>query len=147
MTAATQVPVGPGLFTWPSDEPHLLASRCRACAVVTFPRQSDCPRCTAEDMEDIELPSRGTLWTFTTQEFIPKSPPYAIVETMATFKPYAVGYVEFPGLVKVEGRIDADDIRRLAIDMEMETVVVPFHKDEMGNDVMTFAFRPVTESE
>jgi uncharacterized OB-fold protein len=98
-------------------------------------------------MEDIELPRRGTLWTFTTQEFIPKSPPYAVVETLATFKPYAVGYVAFPGLLKVEGRIDTDDISALAIDMEMETVVVPFHQDDEGNDVMTFAFRPVAEGD
>ena len=30
-------PVADDLFTWPSDEPQLIASKCRACATVTFP--------------------------------------------------------------------------------------------------------------
>jgi uncharacterized OB-fold protein len=138
------VPVAPGLFREIDDGPHLVASRCAVCAppVVTFPTQPDCPRCAGDNMEELLLPRRGTLWTFTTQEFIPKSPPYAIAETPESFTPFAVGYVEFDGLVKVEGRLTEGDVARLAIGMEMEVVVVPFRTDEDGNDITTFAFRP-----
>jgi uncharacterized OB-fold protein len=134
----TQVPVAPGLFTWPSDEPRLLGSRCPHCAVMTFPAQRGCPSCTRDDMEPAEFDRRGTLWTFTTQEFVPKSPPYVRVETEETFVPYAVGYVEFEGQAKVEGRIDERDFSKLRIGMEMETVVVP-----LVEGIVTYAFRPV----
>ena len=41
----TQELVAEGLFTWPSDEPRLIASKCCDCATVTFPRQASCPNC------------------------------------------------------------------------------------------------------
>jgi uncharacterized OB-fold protein len=138
----TTVPVAPGLFTL-DDPPRLLASQCAACGVTTFPRQPDCPSCTGEEMNDIELPERGTLWTFTTQQFIPKSPPYAIAETAETFEPYGVGYVEFDGLLKVEGRLTESSVDNLHIGMDMEVVVIPLLTDADGNDVVTYAFRPV----
>ena len=138
-----QVPIDPGLFTWPSDAPRLIGSRCRDCGVMTFPTQADCPRCAGEGMEQALFERRGTLWTFTTQEFVPKSPPYARVESPESFRPYAVGYVEFPGQAKVEGRVDVDDPSTLQIGMEMEVVVVPFMDDDDGNEVVTYAFRPV----
>ena len=132
-----QVPIDPTLFTWPGEEPRLIGTRCRDCGVMTFPAQRDCPRCAGEGMEEALFERRGTLWTFTTQEFVPKSPPYARQETPETFERYAVGYVEFPGQARVQGRIDVDDPSALRIGMEMETVVVPLY-----DDVVTYAFRP-----
>ena len=40
-----RVPVAEGVFTWPSDDPRLIGSRCAACGIVTFPAQASCPRC------------------------------------------------------------------------------------------------------
>jgi uncharacterized protein len=140
----TQVPVAAGLFTWPSPEPQLIGSKCAACGTMTFPQQPDCPRCYGSQMEESLFEPRGTLWTFTTQEFIPKSPPYARKETDETFRPFAVGYVEFPGQARVEGRIDCADLSELRIGMEMEVVVVPFNRDEQGNEIVTYAFRAVS---
>ncbi len=34
-----QVPVAQGVFTWPSDEPRLIGSRCDACGTYDFPAQ------------------------------------------------------------------------------------------------------------
>lgn len=89
-------------------------------------------------MEEALFDRRGTLWTFTVQNFIPKSPPYIRVETTETFVPYGVGYVEFEGQARVEGRLTEADPAKLRIGMEMETVVVP-----LTDDVVTYAFRPV----
>ena len=94
-------------------------------------------------MEEELFERRGTLWTFTTQGFAPKSPPYAVVENPATFQPYGVGYVEFPGQARVEGRLTESDHEKLEIGMEMEPVVIPFMEDPDGNEVLTYAFRPV----
>lgn len=138
-----QVPVSEGVFTWPSDEPHLLGSRCVSCGNHMFPRQSGCPKCTGETTEDVELGRRGTLWTWTVQGFPPKAPPYAGDDNPKTFKPFGVGYVELPGQVKVEARLTEADPEKLKIGMEMEMVIIPLATDDNGNEIVTFAFAPV----
>ena len=142
MPTKQQVPVAEGLFTWPSDAPQLIGSRCANCGVMTFPVQSDCPRCYGADMKEALFDRRGTLWTFTTQGFVPKSPPYAIEVDASEFEPFALGYVEFADQAKVEGRIVGCDPAELQIGMEMEVVVFPFMEDSDGNEVVTFAFKP-----
>jgi uncharacterized OB-fold protein len=138
----TQVPVADGLFTWPADEPQLIGSRCAACGIVTFPTQDSCPRCASTSMEEMLLARRGTLWAWTTQEFPPPWPYSG--PTGADFVPFAVGYVELPGEVKVETRLTVCEPDALRNGMEMELVVVPFRTDDDGNEVVSFAFRPVT---
>jgi uncharacterized OB-fold protein len=138
-TATTAArPIADGLFTWPSERPQLIGSRCRQCATTTFPSQRSCPRCTLADTEDVLLSRTGTLWSFTVQGFRPK-PPYAGPEE---FEPYGVGYVELPGEVIVEARLTVNDPDELAIGAPMELVVVPFRRDADGADLVTFAFRP-----
>ena len=138
----TPVPVAEGIFTWPSEAPQLIGSRCTACGIVTFPSQESCPGCASTDMEEHLLPRRGRLWAWTTQEFPPPSPPYAGANGDA-FTPFGVGYVELPGEVKVEARLTEADPEALGVGMEMELVVVPFRTDDDGSEVVTFAFRPV----
>ena len=140
---ATQVPVQEGVFTWPSDEPHLIGTRCSDCGNHTFPAQDGCPRCTGTTMELVELANRGTLWTWTVQGFPPKSPPYAGNADPKSFEAFGVGYVELPGQVKVEARLTESDPNKLKIGMEMEMVLIPLTTDADGNTVMTFAFAPV----
>jgi uncharacterized OB-fold protein len=142
-SSMTRTPIADRLFTWPSDEPQLIGSRCGDCGVVTFPAQSSCPKCTLQSVTDVLLPRRGTLWTFTTQEFLPKNPPYAGTESAEDFTPYGVGYVELPDHVMVEARLTESSADRLRIGMEMELVIEPFLVNDSGDEVMTFAFRPV----
>jgi uncharacterized OB-fold protein len=79
------------------------------------------------------LPRRGTLWTWTTQGFEPK-PPYVADE--GDFRPYGVGYVEFAGYLRVEGRLTEADPERLAIGMPMEVVALERLRG------VTYAFAP-----
>ena len=137
----TQVPVAEGLFTWPSAEPQLIGSKCTACGIVTFPAQESCPRCAATDMAEHFLARRGRLWAWTTQDFPPPSPPYTGPKG-ADFVPFGVGFVEL-GDVKVESRLTEHDADGLQQGMEMELVVIPFNTDDDGNEIVTFAFRPV----
>jgi uncharacterized OB-fold protein len=137
-----QVPVAEGIFTWPSDDPQLIGGRCGACGIVTFPAQESCPRCASTDMREELLARQGRLWAWTTQEFPPPSPPYT-GPTGGDFVPFGVGYVELPGEVKVETRLTETDPDVLTPGREMELVVVPFRTDDDGNEVVTFAFRPV----
>lgn len=137
-----RVPVAESLFTWPSDEPQLIGSRCAACGITTFPAQESCPRCASTEMQEHLLPRRGRLWAWTTQEFPPPSPPYAGASG-DEFTPYGVGYVELDSEVRVETRLTEADPEVLNIGMEMELMLLPFRTDDDGNEVMTFAFRPV----
>jgi uncharacterized OB-fold protein len=134
-----RVPVAEGVFTWPSDRPQLIGSRCAACHIVTFPTQDSCPRCASTEMAEQLLAPRGRLWAWTTQEFPPPSPPYA-GPTGDAFVPYGVGYVELGGEVRVEARLTATE--GLEIGMDMELVLIPFRTDADGNEVVTFAFQP-----
>ena len=86
------------------------------------------------------LSRRGRLWAWTTQEFPPPAPPYT-GPTGAAFVPYGVGYVELADEVKVETRLTT--MEGLKNGMNVELVLVPFRTDADGNEVVTFAFRPV----
>ena len=143
-SVADQVPIAEGLFTWPSNDPRLLGSKCNNCGVVTFPAQNSCPACSGVDTENIELERRGTLWTFTLQCFLPNRPPYEGPETPETFKPFGVGYVELSDQTRVQTRIKTKDVERLHVGMEMELVVEKYIERD-GKDVVAYFFTPVDE--
>lgn len=133
MTEVKQQPVAEGLFTWPSDEPALIASQ--RDGKLTFPaRPGD---------EQVLLHRRGTLWGFTTQQFRPPSPPYDGNDTAETFQPYALGYVELPGQLLLQTRFTEADPAKLVIGQEMELRIVPYTTRPDGTEVLTYAFAPV----
>lgn len=142
MTTVTQAPFAPNVFEWPSATPRLLGGRCSECSAVTFPQQSSCARCGSTSVESHPLPRLGTLWTFTTQDFLPKEP-YASGETQETFRPYGVGMVQLGDEVKVEARLTENDPAKLRIGMDVELVIVPFRVEPDGTEIMTYAFAPV----
>jgi uncharacterized OB-fold protein len=140
---AKRIPLAPGLFTWPAEEPALLGGRCGRCDHVSFPYRERCLACGEAEVAQVELPRRGRLWTFTTQRFRPPSPPYAGADTPETFAPFSVGYVELPGACKVEARLTEPDPDKLTIGQEMELTVVPFGSTPEGDETVVFAFQPV----
>lgn len=137
-----QIAFAEDVFTWPSDEPELIGARCERCAAITFPMQVSCARCGSLEMARHLLPRQGTLWTFTTQGFLPKEP-YAGGETLETFQPYGVGLVQLGDDVRVEGRLTVNDPAELRIGMDLRLVIVPFRTDPDGTEVLTYAFEPV----
>lgn len=139
-----QIPIQEGLFTWPADKPQLLGSRCQQCGEAAFPAQPDCRHCGSTETEEVALGDRGTLWTWTIQSFMPKSP-YNSGETEETFVPYGVGYVEMPGGVRVEARLKDNHAEQLRIGMPMALRIEPFRTDDEGNEIMTFVFEGAGE--
>jgi len=151
MTNVARTPVAEGLFTGPDERPQLIGSRHRETGVVSFPADPS-----NAEVEEILLSRTGTLFTWTTQQFVPPSPPYTGDTDPATFAPYAVGYVELPEGILVEGRLTESDPARLAIGQEMELVLVPFRNEagsvadtdaEPAREIVTFAFAPVATSQ
>jgi len=130
MTALT--PIARGLWT-EEAEPRLIGGRL-ASGVIVFPMpEGDA----AAGVEPWPLQRKGSLWSFTSQDFRPK-PPYAGPgEGPHDFQPYLVGYVELPGEVIVESLIVEAALADLRIGMAMELVIVRFNAQHT-----TFAFRP-----
>ena len=139
----TQVPLAEGLFTWPSEAPRLIASRCTDCGNHMFPVQGGCSRCSGASTEPVELGRRGTLWTWTVQSYPPKAPPFAGNVDPETFEPYGVGYIDIDGQLLVESRLTVADPDELSIGMELELVIDPLYLNEDGDEVVTFAFAPI----
>jgi uncharacterized protein len=135
----TTTSVDPALFA-SLDPPRLAGSKCATCGTVTFPVQSGCANCTGSDLQPVELPDRGTLWTWTVQAFEPKAP-YRTPE--GGFAPYGVGYVDL-GEVIVEARLtgDVDDLAGLEIGTPMRLTLLPVWPADDGGDVVTYAFEP-----
>ena len=130
-----QTVVAEGLFTWPSDEPALIASE--ANGRLEFPpRPGGTPYL---------LKRRGTLWSFTTQSFRPPSPPYDGNDDASTFVPYLLGYVELERELLVEGRLVECDVDTLELGQPMELRIVPYTVRPDGTEVLTFAFAPVVD--
>lgn len=143
MSTRNSVAVADDLFTWPAEDPRLIGARCGECAAVSFPRGMGCPRCGSAELAEALLASEGSLWTWTTQDFLPKEPYLGARTPPETFRSWCVGLVELGEEIRVEGRLVDCDATDLTIGQRMRTVVVPFATDEDGNEVLTFAFAPV----
>ena len=112
-----------------------MAGRCVECEAVVFPLRQRCPACGGEveriaaaaarhalDVDDAGLRAEA-----------------AVRRRRGEFVPYGVGYVEFAGFLRVEGRLTEADPERLRIGMPMEVVAV------RRAGAATYAFAPVDE--
>jgi len=138
----TRVPVAECLFTCADEPPRLIASRHRETGAISFPAER------ADHSEQVLLSRTGTLFTWTTQQFVPPAPPFTGDTDAGSFAPYAVGYVELPEGLLIEGRLTESDPERLAIGQEMELVLIPFRTEpgaagEPDREIVTFAYAPV----
>ena len=136
-----QKALAPEISTWPEDNPQLIGSRCGACGATVFPVQTHCPKCSKAEMSDLGLPRRGTLVAWTTQGFAPGAP--YIGPTGKDFVPFGVGLVQLDDLVRVESRLTENDPAKLQFGMDVELTMIPFVTDADGNEVVTFAFKPI----
>ena len=132
MATKALTPIDPEL--WSDDpEPHLLGGK-TASGDIVFPMPMGDA---ASEIEPYKLSHRGTLWSWTSQDFRPKEPYVGPGEGPHDFEPYLIGYVELPGEVIVESRIVDAALSDLSLGMPMEFCIVPFNDDHT-----TFAFRP-----
>ena len=139
--STTQRALAPERCTWPADKPPLGGRRCYS-RTTTFPAQQRCPRCSEGTMSEVLLPRTGTLIAWTTQGF-PPGAPYA-GPTGKDFVPFGVGLVQLDDVIRVEARLTENDPAKLEFGQSVELTMIPFTTDADGNEVITFAFQPVS---
>ena len=123
-------------------EPHLMGGRLTSGEIV-FPMPEGVA---GEDVEPYKLSRQGTLWSWTTQGFLPKNPYVGPGSNEGPngepsppdFEPFLLGYVELPGEVIVESRIVGAKLEDLTLNMPVEFCIVPFNATHD-----TFAYRPI----
>ncbi len=134
-----KVPIVGGLFSWPSDDPRLIASRCKKCGVVTFPKAPFCPNpdCekVKENVEEITLSKRGRIWSWSIQHY-PPPPPFKY----EPFKPYAISIVDLPEGIRVLGILTTTE--NLNIGSEVEMTVGKLYEDE-EREYITWVWKPM----
>jgi len=141
MEGGKQVPVGQGLFTWPSDEPRLIGTHCKSCGDYFFPKTFTChnPKCKEKQIEEVTLSRKGKLWSYSIL-YYPPPPPFVAPDP---FVPIPIVEVEIPEGLKIIGMTEDCDPKDLRFGMEMELVVGKLYTDKTGNDMIGWKFRPV----
>lgn len=128
----TLTPIAENLWT-DEPEPRLIGGKLPSGTIVFPMPDGDA----AAGVEPYPLSRTGTLWSWTSQEFRPKSPYEGPGEGAHDFEPFLLGYIELPGEVIVESRIVGATLADLWLGMPMRFTVVPFNDKHS-----TFAFRP-----
>jgi uncharacterized OB-fold protein len=94
-------------------------------------------------VEDANFGPYGKLWSCAVQNYPP--PPPAVYEEPYT--PYAMGVVDMNEGLRVLGRISTDDPNGLRVGSEVELVLEPICRDQEGNEVISWKFRPIERRE
>jgi uncharacterized OB-fold protein len=93
---------------------QLRVQRCSSCGYLRWPVGRLCPRCAGVEAEWVAIPSRGTVWSFTTYR-------HAFDQRFAADLPYTVALVEVVDDVRIIGRL-VGDAQQFAIGDEVELV-------------------------
>ena len=132
----------PNLVDWSTGEVRLMSARCNSCGTYFFPKEhyQHRPECSRQGVEDVLLPVKGKLASYTIQ-YYPCPPPF---KTENKITPYGIGLVEFADeKIQVAGIITGTDLKSLQIGMEMETTTLDLFTNEEKQQVVTWAFRAV----
>jgi uncharacterized OB-fold protein len=123
-----RVPAVEGLFTEEGGA-TLLGSKCATCGTVYFPKTAIChsPKCEESKVEDFGFGGKGTLWSYSIQDF-PPPPPHKFDKP---YEIYALGVVDFPAGVRVMGQMSIDNLEDLKVGSDVELVIEPlYHEDD-----------------
>ena len=98
------------LFVETEQGIFLIAKKCSECGNIQFPQKGFCQKCLNEQLDDVLIGQKGTLFSFTT--------------TFGKFSnmtgPFDVGYIELPEGIRVFAPIRKEETEEYAIGMEME---------------------------
>ena len=117
--------------------PYLIGTQCRECDLFHFPPSGICRNCLNDDMEIVHFGKVGTLYSFSVIH----------VSSMGFQAPYVIGYVDLDHGIRMYSLIIDWQGMDLKNGAKMELVISVIKRDENGNDVEGYAFRPVKQNE
>jgi len=108
---------------------RLVCGRCASCGAESFPQAAVCASCLSQDIEPFELAGPGTLYAYS---IVHQAPRHWDV-------PYAVGYVDFPGGLRVFGHI-AGPFEKLSIGKTVELKLGKLGARPDGTPLSSYVF-------
>lgn len=139
----TRTSAAPGWFKMDDAKPALLGTRCTGCGTVFFPREETfCrnPACANTKFEEVELSTRGRVWSYTNNCYAPPAP---FVAPTTPFEPYSIAAVELERekMVVLGQVVRGVDTSQLEVGMEMELVLDTLFEDET-NEYVVWKWKP-----
>lgn len=135
-----QVPFREGMLTEPLSEPdnvRLKGVKCRSCGSMALGQREHCINCTDSDVEEHIFSKYGEVYSHTIIRH-PPPPPYPKDE----FQPFPVAWVKLEEGLYIVSELAEIGLEDVEFGMPVELVVGKGWKDENGNDVMMYKFRP-----
>lgn len=129
-----KVPIKEGVFDL--EKSRLIGSRCKKCGDCFHPKRAVCANCYSEELEEVLLGTRGKLSTYTiARTSYPWTP---------LVPPFITAQVKLPEDVLAMSLISDCDLDAVRIGMDVELYFWKVREDEEGNEVMAYAFKPIT---
>ncbi len=119
------------------DNPHLVANECTSCGAKFFDRRNACAGCFGTDFKQIELPTEGTLTTFTIVAMAAPGIPV----------PFISGVVDLDGTPAKANVINVDpDPANVSTGMAVRLATFSLGEDDHGKEAIGFGFEPVSSN-
>ncbi len=117
---------------------RLTGVKCKKCGAIYFPRRMVCSKCKSKDMEEVTLPRRGTVETFS----VVRVPPRGFEAT----SPYVIAIVKLENGVKVLGQLTDCKPGEVKVGMPVEVVFRKLGEEgRSGIIYYGYKFRPVLQ--
>lgn len=136
-----EVPFKDGALTSPLvpfKDVRLLGVKCRSCGVLILGKRDYCINCASKDLEQHVFANRGKVYMHTIIRHAPP-PPYP----QESFKPFPAAWVELEDNLLIISELTDCVLDEVKTGMPVELVVSPCWKDDKGNDVIMYKFKPV----
>jgi hypothetical protein len=102
---------------------------CKECGDKFFPPRGDCTTCFSDDVDWFDMPTEGTLATFTTAMYAPFG--------FEADTPYTMGLVDFPDGLKLFARLSKDiDTADLAIGMAVSVRTLEYDDGQLSFEIV-----------
>ena len=146
MANKNRMPAVDGFFTYETDTPALLGTRCNTCGTYYFPKEKVLchhPKCWGKEFDEVKLSREGKLWSFTNACYSPP-PPFVAADP---FVPFAIAAVELEKekitiLGQVVEGVSVDDLK---VGQTMQLTVGTLYEDD-ENEFLTWRWQPTQEA-
>ena len=115
------------------DEPHLVANECTECGARYFDHRNACASCSGTQFKKVDVPTNGTLRTFTIVSFAAPGIPV----------PFVAGVIDCDGTSVRANVVNVDaDPAHVTTGMKVRLTTFPIGTDEAGTEAIGFGFEP-----